>query len=78
MPYAAGSTGERMDRLGCWTDQPRPHPWHKAITDLACGYDDRMTYPGCYNCWRQRAESPLDQIPDGRGYRERNTGDRPA
>lgn len=47
---------------GCWTDQPLPHPWEPRITDVACGYDDRMTEPKCAGCHRQRAESPLDQL----------------
>ena len=55
-------------RTGCWSDGPRPHPWHIEITDMACGYDHKMTDTGCSGCWRQRNESPIDQIPDARGY----------
>lgn len=54
-------------RTGCWSDGPRPHPWHAAIQDRACGYDHRLTDLGCSGCWRQREESPIDQIPDARG-----------
>jgi hypothetical protein len=56
------------NRYGCWTEGPKPHPWHGNIIDMACGYDHRMTEHRCAGCWRQRVEAPIDQIPDGRGY----------
>lgn len=57
-----------MAKTGCWTDKAKLHPWHTNITDMACGYDDKLSYSGCAGCWRSRDESPLDQIPDARGF----------
>lgn len=47
----------------CWTARPQPHPWHpQQISDIACGYDDRLTDRACQGCRRARTESPLDQL----------------
>jgi len=47
---------------GCWSTTPLQHPWIPSISDVACGYDERLTYPWCQGCIRSRAESPLDQL----------------
>lgn len=49
------------DHPGCWSTEPRNHPWHP-ITDMACGYVERMTDRGCAGCHRAREESPRDQL----------------
>jgi hypothetical protein len=47
---------------GCNTATAEPHPWIAAITDRACGYDERLIDPDCHGCHRSRAESPLEQL----------------
>ena len=59
-PNGCGVQGV-SDRHGCWRDNPLHHPW-QPITDVACGYDERMTHAKCTGCHRQREESPLDQL----------------
>lgn len=51
-----------MQRHGCWRATPLQHPFIPAITDTACGYDERMEHSKCTGCHRQREESPLDQL----------------
>jgi hypothetical protein len=46
----------------CHRSTPLQHPWIEEITDVACGYDERMTHAKCTGCHRQREESPLDQL----------------
>lgn len=48
-------------RNDCYTASSVAHPW-LPITDVACGYDDRLTSAWCTGCHRARAESPLDQL----------------
>jgi hypothetical protein len=64
-------------RAGCWTDQPRPHPWHADITDMACGYDHKLTDSACLHCHRQRPDQPHEQIPAAPGL-EPGRGLKPA
>lgn len=51
-----------MNRHGCWRSTPLLHPWKPEILDVACGFDGRMASPKCDGCFRQREESPLDQL----------------
>ena len=60
-------------RAGCWTGGPKKHPWHSDITDMACGYDHKLTDPQCLHCHRQRDEQPHEQIPSAPGL---ETGDK--
>ena len=46
---------------GCHRTTPLQHPWLN-VADTACGYDERLTHPKCMGCYRQREESPLDQL----------------
>lgn len=50
------------DRHACWRRIPLPHPLDSRITDVACGYDERLRNPCCIGCIRSRAESPRDQL----------------
>lgn len=56
-----------MLKPGCWTDKPKPHPWHAEIADMACGYDHKLTDQTCAGCWRSRPEQPHEQIPSAPG-----------
>lgn len=51
-----------MTPHGCWRDTPAPHPWYPEITDVACGFDERLTSPRCTGCHRARHESPRQQL----------------
>ena len=45
---------ERYGYYGCWTKVARAHPWDPAVTDMPCGYHDRLHDARCEGCWRQR------------------------
>ena len=45
---------------GCWTHKAQPHPWEE-ISDVACGYDGKLTDKRCTGCHRSRPENPRDQ-----------------
>ena len=47
---------------GCHRTTPLRHPWIVTVANAACGYDERLTHPKCTGCYRQREESPLDQL----------------
>ena len=45
----------------CWSTEEKPHPWED-ITDVACGYDPRLTDPKCRGCRRCREETVEAQL----------------
>ena len=46
----------------CHRSTALAHPFIAEITDVACGYDDRLTDERCGGCYRQSRVSALDQL----------------